>query len=268
MANENETFSTEVAAKALIQSLTSTEPFGRMDAHAISKLIGWLQSNPNTNADALFQIEWAYLSLLDHDYGGEPKTIETRLASDPDFFCEVIGIVFRSEKEELKKDKPTEQEQRIATNAYRLLHGWRTVPGMTAGGIFDSEVFKQWLAKVIIKTKESGHYQIAMNQLGQVLPYAPQDPDGLWMYHAIAEALNAKDAENMRSGFTCELFNQRGVHGFSSGEEERGFAAAFNAKADALEEKGYQRIATAVRGVAKHYEQDAEREAKRNPYGV
>lgn len=29
----------------------------------------------------------------------------------------------------------------------------------------------------------------------------------------------------------------------------------------------YQRIASAVRGVAKSYEQDAEREAKRNPHG-
>jgi hypothetical protein len=83
----------------------------------------------------------------------------------------------------------------------------------------------------------------------------------------LAEALNVKEADDMRSGFTCEFFNQRGVHGFSAGEEERKFAAGFNAKADALEEKGYQRIATAVRELAKGYERDAEREAKRNPYG-
>ena len=71
----------------------------------------------------------------------------------------------------------------------------------------------------------------------------------------------------MRSGFTCELFNRRGVHGFSAGEEERKLAAGFGAKADALEEKGYERIATAVRELAKGYERDAEQEAKRNPYG-
>jgi hypothetical protein len=83
----------------------------------------------------------------------------------------------------------------------------------------------------------------------------------------LAEALNAKNADEMRSGFTMEFFNQRGVHGFSAGEEEKKLAAGFSTKAGALEEKGYQRIATAVRELAKNDERDAEREAKRNPYG-
>ena len=259
MDKETVSFPPEIAVKALIGSLNSPEQFGHFDAHAISKVIKWLQDNPETNVDDLFQIEWAYLSLLDHDYGGEPKTIETRMASDPGFFCEVIGVVFRSDKKEKTETKPTEQEQKIATNAYRLLHGWRIVPGKDSKGVFDGKLFKKWLAEVIQKTKESGHYRIALSQIGQVLPYAPQDPDGLWIHHVVAEALNAKDADEMRSGFTMEFFNQRGVHGFSAGEEEKKLAAGFNAKADALEEKGYQRIATAVRELAKNYERDAER---------
>ncbi len=245
--------------------MNTKEKFGGYDGHAISEVIKWLQSNPDTNLDELFRVEWAYLPLLDHDYGGEPKTIEARMASDPSFFCEVIGVVFRSDKKEKTEIQPTEQEQKIATNAYRLLHGWRTVPGKNSKGDFDGELFKKWLAEVIEKTKESGHYRVAMNQIGQVLPYAPQDSDGLWIHHIVAEALNEKEADAMRSGFTCEFFNQRGVHGFSAGEEERKLAAGFSAKADALEEKGYQRIATAVRELAKSYERDAAREAKRNP---
>jgi len=121
------------------------------------------------------------------------------------------------------------------------------------------------LAEVIQRTKESGHYRIALNQIGQVLPYAPQDPDGLWIHHVVAEALNAKESDDMRSGFTCEFFNMRGVHGFSAGEKERELAAGFHKKADALEERGYQRVATAVLDLAKGYERDAEQEAKRNP---
>jgi hypothetical protein len=260
-------FLPKLAVRALIGCLNTKEKFGGYDGHAISEVIKWLQNNPETNLDDLFQVEWAYLPLLDHDYGGEPKTIEARMASDPSFFCEVIGVVFRSDKKEKDETKPTEQEQKIATNAYRLLHGWRTVPGKDSKGVFDGELFKKWLAEVIQKTKESGHYRIALSQIGQVLPYAPQDPDGLWIHHVIAEALNTKDADEMRSGFTMEFFNQRGVHGFSAGEEEKKLAAGFSAKADALEEKGYQRIATAVRELAKNYERDAERESKRNPYG-
>jgi hypothetical protein len=266
IGKENILFPPKLAVRALSGCLNTKEKFGGYDGHAISEVIKWLQNNLETDPNDLFQIEWAYLPILDHDYGGEPKTIEMRMASDAKFFCEVIGIVFRSDKKKNSEDKPTERQQKLAENGYRLLMGWRTVPGKDSKGNFDGECFKKWLIEVTENTKESGHYRIAMNQIGQVLPYAPPDPDGLWIHRVVAEALNAKEAEDMRSGFTCEFFNQRGVHGFSHGQEERDLAAKFNAKADALEEKGYQRIATAVRGVAKGYERDAERESKRNPY--
>jgi hypothetical protein len=117
------------------------------------------------------------------------------------------------------------------------------------------------------KTRESGHFQIAMSQIGQVLAQTPPDPDGLWIHRTVAGALNDKDSANMRSGFTMKLFNLRGVHGFSAGKEELAIAAGFHKKAEALEENGFQRIATAIRELAKGYERDAECEAQRNPYG-
>ena len=260
-------FPARLAVKALICSLTTPEKIGSFDSYAISEVIKWLQNNPETDPDELFQVEWEYLPILDHDSGGEPKTIEGRLASNPSFFCEVIKAVFRSDKIKKEDHKPTEREQKVAENAYRLLHGWRKIPGTDTSGVFDGERFKKWLEAAVLKTKESGHYRIATNQIGGVLSYSPPDPDGLWIHRDVAEALNAKDANEMRSGFTCEWFNRRGVHGFSAGDEERKLAADFTQKADALEERGYQRIATSVRELAKGYEREAEREAKRGPMG-
>ena len=188
------------------------------------------------------------------------------MANSPEFFCEVLAIVFRSDKDKTEKRELSEAEKSIAQNAYRLLHGWRTVPGRNPDGSFDGAAFVKWLADVRDRTKESGHFCIALNQIGQVLPYSPPDPDGLWIHCSVADALNAKDATEMRSGFTCELFNMRGVHGFSAGKEELDIAAGYHKKADALEEKGYHRFATAIRELAKGYEQDAERESRRDPF--
>ena len=61
--------------------------------------------------------------------------------------------------------------------------------------------------------------------------------------------------------------NMRGVHGFSAGKEEREFAAGYRKKAEALDQHGFSRFATAMRELAESYERDAEREAQRNPYG-
>jgi hypothetical protein len=248
-----------------MDTLTTEEKQGALDRHDILELIKWLQDNPGADPNTLFQIEWNYLPLLDHHFGGVPKTLELRLASDPTFFCEVIGIVFRSDKDE-RKEQPTEKQREIAQNAYRLLSAWKTVPGASSNGSFDGNAFTQWAAKVKELTTVSGHFDVAMSQIGQVLPYSPFDPNGLWIHSSIAEVLNNKDADRMRSGFTMELFNMRGVHGFSAGKEERAIAARNKEKAEALEHHGYHRFATAIREFAESYEREADRESKRDPY--
>jgi len=265
IAHEKAEFAPEFAVQALLDGLKEL-PSG-FNHHAIFELIQWLQENPKTNPDDLFRVEWAYLPLLDHHFERSPKILEKRLAENPKFFCELISVVFRSEKEDRKKAEPTELEQKIATNAYRLLHNWQQPPGTTNDPAFDGKAFSKWLAEVKAKTRESGHFRIAMSQIGQVLAHTPPDPDGLWINHAVADALNDKDAGSMRSGFTMKLFNLRGVHGFSAGKEELAIAEGCHKKAEALEENGYQRFATAMRELAKGYERDAEREAQRNPYG-
>jgi hypothetical protein len=259
-------FPPELAVRALMDSLKTADRFHALDQYETGELIKWLQDNPATDPNALFQIEWSFLQLLDRHSGGSPKTLERRLATSPSFFCEVIRTVFRSDKDERKNGKPTERERNIATNAYRLLREWQTAPGFTAENSFDGSAFEKWLDEVEKISADSGHLRIAMNQIGQVLPHAPADADGLWIHHSVAEALNAKDASEMRSGFTCELMNMRGVFTFTGGKEEREIAARYRNKSEALEQRGYARFATAMRELAEHYEHDAEREAARDPF--
>ena len=206
--------------------------------------------------------------MLDGYSGGMPKHLETRLATDPEFYCEIIRTIFRSERE---KDQPPkdgpEDKKRIAENAYRLLMRWQTPPGKIDANIFDATKFSEWLSAVQKSTEKSGHLGIAMSQLGQVLPYAPPDPDGLWINKTIAEALNAKTADKMRSGFATELFNMRGVHGFTAGKDELlELAKKYRQRADDAEAAGFHRVATAVRELAISYERDATREAARHPF--
>jgi len=265
LVHDKSTFPPDLAVRSLMGTLTTEENQGALDRHDILELIKWLQDNPSTDPNALFQIEWNYLPLLDHEFGGVPKTLELRLASDPAFFCEVIGIVFPSDKDE-RKEQPTEKQRNIAQNAYRLLSAWKTVPGITAEGSFDDKSFIKWIAEVKKLITASGHLRVAMSQIGQVLPYSPPDPNGLWIHHSVAEILNEKDAAKMRSGFTMELFNMRGVHGFTAGKEERKIAIQRHEQAEELEQYGYHRFATAMREFAESYEREAERESTRDPF--
>ena len=255
--------------KALLAAVNADESPHSHAVYECVELIKALQEDPETDQDALFDIEWAYLIALDgHGHrGARPKLLESRLASAPAFFCEIIQIIFRSRHEEKREKEPSEKERKIAAHAYRLLHEWSVPPGTLADGSFSPDAFETWLGETKETCEKTGHVEVAMSQLGQVLIYTPPDPDGLWIHKAVAEALNAKDAEEMRRGFHTGVFNSRGVVWVDpSGKPEDELAAQYNAKADEVEAEGYHRFAVTMRSLAETYAREAERIRKEHSF--
>ena len=263
-ADDDSRFDESLATRALLAVLEEPPDIERLDRHETVEVITRLQKSPTADRDALFNIEWNFLPWLDQFSPGSPSTLEQRLASDPAFFAEVVGLVYRSTKDEQDDDQPDAHRENLAQNAYGLLTDWCWCPGKLPDGSFDVDAFREWLSEARRLTEETGHWDIAQIQIGKVLTHAPSDPNGLWIHEGIAEALNRRDTEEMRSGFTTALFNQRGVHDFTAGKEEREFAQQYRTKADALEDQRFSRFATAMRGLANEYEQDAKRAARLN----
>ncbi|MCU7815677.1 MAG: hypothetical protein KZQ81_10815 [Candidatus Thiodiazotropha sp. (ex Rostrolucina anterorostrata)] len=248
----------ELACDALLALVQTEEPTGRIDSYHITEIIKALQENAATDQDKLFHVEWAYVSLLDRHSDGSPITLENRLASDPGFFCELIQLIYRAEGAE--PEEPSEQRRNIATNAYRLLSTWRVVPGARANGEFEPDAFTEWLTAMEEIVKASGHYDVAMIQLGDVLVNSPEGPDDLWIHPVIAEAMNSRERSSLRNGYSTGIHNSRGVHTVDpEAKPERALAEKYRQRADQVENAGYQRLATTLRGVADSYDRDAER---------
>jgi hypothetical protein len=268
MAHEKMVFQIDLVYRALMENLKSEESVDSMDQHACMELIKWLQNNPEADNEILTTVEWHYLSLLDSHFGLAPKTLERRLAEDPNFFCTMIQVIFRSKKEEKPLEEPSEEQKRIATNAFDLLHKWKTPPGTKPDSSFEGATLKRWLAEVKRICEASGHLRIALDQTGKVLAHSPADPSGLWIHKGAAEVLDEKDHDIMRTAFWVELSNQRGVFSWTAGEAERALAAGFYQKADALEKEGYIQLAASVRVLAASYERDADRESTQDPFDL
>ena len=259
MLHDKQPLDTPQSVKALLTAVSSAEPSYAMDAYHIVEIIKALQDDPDTDPEDLFRVEWAYLPLLNQHSDASPKLLENRLASDPAFFCEVIRLIYRSKKEEKSEKEPSEQDKSIATNAWRLLHEWRTPPSTQHDGVFKREQFTQWLEYIKEACAESGHLEVALTHIGQVLIYCPPDSQGLWIDQTAADALNSKDAEKMRNGFRLEVFNSRGAYTVDpTGKPERELAEQYRQKADEVENAGYQRFAVTLRSLAESYDRDAD----------
>jgi len=244
---------------ALLGAVSSDEPNKALDQYHVLELIKALQEDLNTDPGSLFRVEWAYMALLDELHEAKPKLLEQNLASDPDFFCDVIQLIYRPKDVE-EPETVDEDTKAIATNAWRLLREWKRPPGLHDDGSFSAEEFIAWFEKVKERCSESGHLEVAMIKVGEVLFYCPEDPGGLWINEEVAKQLNASDTADMRNGFRTEVFNSRGVHWVDpTGRPERELAQQWRQKAEAVEEAGYARFGATLRQLADSYDREAER---------
>jgi hypothetical protein len=254
------------AIRVLQALLHSSDDLKKMDADAVVEVIKALQYDMSTNSNDLFEIEFAFLPLLDGHLGTYPKLLEHRLANDPEFFCEVIRAEFRSNKQDSPVEEPTEQQKNIASRAYNLLHYWRTPPGSQKDGAYNGETVEHWLGRVKEICLESGHLDVGLSMAGQVFVHVPSDPNGFWMDHSAAKILNSKDNQKIRDGYFAAMINSRGGHFSTAGDEERKLAEKYQKRAEEAEIHGYYRLATTMRDLAESYERDAEREESRDLY--
>lgn len=260
MLHEKRLTNSDQSVRALLAALSSSEPSNTIAGYQIVELIKFLQNEPSVNQEDLFRIEWAYIPLLDGYGGGTPKYLEGRLALDPNFFCDLIRIIYRPNNEDEPLHESTKESKEIATNAWRLLHEWKTPPGTEKDGTFNEERFTEWLQKVKKICSESGHLEVALINIGEVLIYTPPDPDGLWIHRVVAAALNDREDDDMRAGFRSGTYNSRGVHWVDpTGDPERELARQFRRKAEEVENAGFQRFAITLRGLADSYDHEAER---------
>ena len=256
----NHCIDTRKAVRALLQAVTPPGSIDPLDPYLIGMIIKTLQSDPAIDADDLMSIEWAYLSLLDGGQRVLPKTLESRLASDSNVFCEVIRLLYRSRKEDTSRLEGRGQNEAAVENAWSLLRGWRVPPGMQANGTFSGAEFQMWLSSVKENCQESGHLEVAYTHVGQVLIHCPADPDGLWIHRSAADALNDEGAEEMRTGYYIGVRNSRGAHRIDpTGSPERELARQFEERADQIENAGYYRFAGELRRLADSYDSEAGR---------
>lgn len=260
MLHTKQPVDTNQCIRALLAAASSNESRDTMGSYLIVKLIKHLQDEPAVNKEDLFRVEWAYIPLLDGHSGGTPKYLQSRMGNNPEFFCELIRLIYRSKTDDQPSRESNEESTAIATNAWRLLSQWKIVPGTQKDGSFNKDHFIEWFQRVKEICTESGHLEVALVTIGEVLIYTPADPDGLWMHRAAASALNDREANAMRDGYRTGTFNSRGAHMVDpTGKPERELAEQFRSKAEEVENAGFQRLAIILKDLADGYDREAER---------
>ncbi|MFO0782060.1 MAG: hypothetical protein U0636_00060 [Phycisphaerales bacterium] len=252
------------AAQALLAGASSDGPINPMQAlHAVN-IIQALQDDSNTDPADIAKVEWALFPLINDSDRATPKFLESRIATDPEFFCELVKAAFRDESGDTNVAELSEAQKSRALNAYRLLQTWKTVPGSTSEGGLSGAAFATWIDKVTQSLGSCGRLRVGLHLAGGVLVNSPADPDGLWMHRAIAGVLDRADMAELRIGYGIGIHNLRGAHYEDpEGKPEIELSRRYSLQAEEIENAGFHRVAGTLREIASDYTREAEDLRKR-----
>lgn len=234
--------------------------------YQIQELFKYLQKHPQTDAYGLARLEWQYLGLLDDYSGASPVALQKSLQQDPKFYCQLISIIFRSDKEPEDESKaPGEKEKALAHNAYNLLNRWNAIPGTGEDGVIDERTLMDWVKTAREICTETGHLVSCDIHIGETLAKEPEKEGGAWPSIPVRDVIDEIDSEDLAHGFEIGIRNKRGVYSKGHGEgglQERLLAEKYENFARRWEME-WPITAASLRRVARIYEDEAKREDER-----
>ena len=264
-----------IPASTIVDVLTAaaTSPWPQdgnaavMSQWGVAELLKALDADESTEDAAVARLEWLYLALLEHSQR-TPIVLHRFMAADPSFFVQVLSTVFRPHSDSApKQHEPSEHERAMATQAFRLLESWRTVPGNSSSGL-DAEALAAWVREAHRLAVEAERGAVGDQYIGRSLSFSPIGSDGIWPHEAVRSVIEDMRNTHIEKGMSIGVFNQRGVTSrlmTTGGTIERDIAKGYHTWSDATKIEWprtsavLKQIARSFENTARHHDEHAER---------
>lgn len=204
----------------------------------VESMFDALSSRNDVDKSSLARREYKYLPLLTRHFEKKDLTLHEFLATDPDFFVEVLSDLYRPASRAIE-DYEISEEQRIRADfAWKLLQSWRHPPGVEKGGQANGSKLREWVNRVRLLASEKDRANIADENIGKILFYFPSDPNDMaWPHIELRSLLEELENEHIERGIETEQFNSRGTTSrgvFDGGSQERELAKRWRDWEDTL----------------------------------
>ncbi len=265
----------ESSGKLLVRALRAaarTEPEidsndVTMFGHYVGVILDRLENDPSVGEDIIVKLQWSYFQTLRYSQR-RPHILHRALARHPEFFVDLIKLIFLPAADSGVEEPPAENAERLqaaASHAYDVLRDWSHVPGADDSGLVDPDALETWVKKARKLLAEAGRGEIGDQKIGEILSAAVRQPDEPWPPEPVREILEITRSPAIEKGFEIGVYNRRGVTmrlPFDGGKQERGLAETYRKDAEALR---FDRVRTAacLDRIAEGFERDAKRHDER-----
>ncbi|MBC6427664.1 MAG: hypothetical protein GDA55_00230 [Cellvibrionales bacterium] len=247
------------------------EPDGEFPkSYNLDEIFQYLDETDEVTDEQIAKLELPFVAHLSgYGYRNKKRTLalHRQLACDPSLFVKMLCWQYRRQDkvEEPECEKlPAENGASYANLAYRLLHGWRTVPGCDADGTIRSDKFNSWMDNALQLAVEVDRKEFAEIHLGELLANFARDRAwDDWLPSCILDYLDRPENSGLRKKFETGVVNARGATWRAyGGQQERHLAGKYRELAT-MYEVAHPRVSAMLRSIADNYDLDGDWEDRR-----
>lgn len=218
----------EILRNAIKSTPNETKKINEYDVDCIFKT---LHERTDIPSNVLIDLEWIYLPLLDgHITTRIPLNLHKELTENPEFFIEVISIIYKRENDKkLLTSEISESKKIQARHAWILLKSWKNVPGSDQNNKINYKVLEKWVLKSRRKAKEIDRLSVSDMHIGEILAQYPERKSN-WPEKNIFKIIEKINSNSLNQNYSTGLFNKRSFSSrgaFDGGDIERGHADYF-----------------------------------------
>lgn len=251
------------AAAGLLDMLVNARDIGTMNfeniRYDLPELFNILEKSGQIPDVMMARLEWAYLPFLEHSSYG-PRVLHRALASDPEFFGEVLKCVYKGRSEEPREQTP--ETIHMASLGFRILWTWRHLPGSDDRGNLEEGKLFDWVRRARELNVGNDRGAVGDQHIGQVLAHSLIDGDGIWPHVAVRNLVEEVASADLETGISIGVFNSIGVtvrNQTEGGEQERESAHRYRIHALACRDL-WPRTSRLLTGIAEDFEHRARHE--------
>jgi len=247
----------QAALEAAIAGRGEPEVRGDSLGYEIGILLDYLESQ-NGDPGTLARLEFALFPVF--EYQREPRALYRALSEDPGLFVDLLSSLYRAKG--APRQTPDPQSAAAAQLAWRVLHNWRTIPGLRTDSSVDGQQLNRWVEKARLLLRDRDRVDVGDEQIGELLSGSPEGTDGAWPAEQVRDLIERIGSQELENGLHIGKSNARGITSrgvYDGGDQERVLAAQFR-DWSSITAGRWPRTSRLLRELSESYEREAARE--------
>lgn len=181
------------------------------------------------------------------------------LKKEPNYYAEMINIIYKHEGEE--EEELNGEEQKSVSNLFKFYYDIKFCPCTHETNNIDEIELENWVNKFEKLLEGQKQKKLLGMELGKLFAFSPQGNDGFYPHESVRKIIEKLKDQELKKSYIITILNKRGIYSPDAGITEKKLSKEYKENAKGL--KFYPFTASIYNEISQDYMLQSQNERRR-----